>query len=78
MNLKLDVYSLMMVPFTVAAFCRGRRHLPEAVALAAAIRDKDAAETAIALVQKRADAAEARVVAAIKAVEAKMQECGAS
>ena len=78
MNARMDIYSVMMIPFTVAAFCRGRRHLPEAVALANAIRDKDAAEVAIAMAQKRADAAESRVVMAVKAVEAKMKECGAS
>ena len=73
---KMDVYSVMWVPFQVGAFCRGRRHHPCAVALAKALRKKDDAETAIAQAQKEADAAEAEVVKAVKAVEDLMRASG--
>lgn len=75
-NPKMDVYSVMMVPFQVGAYCRSHRYSVEAVALARALKEKDAAETLIAQAQKQADAAEAKVVASVKAVEEKMRREG--
>lgn len=73
---RMDVYSIMMVPFQVGAYCRGRRHHPAAVALARAIKKKDEAETEIAAAQKKADEAEAEVVRAVKTVEELMKASG--
>jgi hypothetical protein len=75
-SLKMDVYSSMMVPFTVSAYCRGRKFAPEAVNLARALREKDAAETEIAVAQRKADEAEKLVVSAVKAVQARMEREG--
>lgn len=75
---KMDVYSMRIVPFTVAAYARGRKYAPEVVALARALRAMDMAETEIAQAQARANAAEVEVVHAIKAVEAKMDKEGQS
>lgn len=74
---KMDIYSTMLIPFHVSAYCREHRYCVEAVELARALRDKDAAETKIMAAQREADAAEARMAAAVKATLDKMRKEGA-
>ena len=54
---KMDVYGDYRTPLPVAIFCRGHKYCPEAVALARAIRDEDAAADAVRLAENALEAA---------------------
>lgn len=73
---KLDVYSDRQVPFDIAAFCRGRRHLPVAVALANTLRKKEVAQKALDAAHTALYTAENAVTNAVNEMAAKMQELG--
>lgn len=73
---KLDVYSDHQVPFDVSAFCRGRRYMPEAVALANELRKKEAAKNALTDAQDALELREADVKKAVADIEAKMRLLG--
>lgn len=52
-NTPMDIYSTHLIPFDVAAYCRGRRFLPESVALAKALREHMQAEAAVEAAQNK-------------------------
>ncbi len=49
----LDVYGRMSVPFDVGTFCRGHKYCVEAVALARACREEDAAKLSLRVAEER-------------------------
>lgn len=73
---KLDVYSDHMVPFDLAAWCRGRRFHPESVALARALQDKDAARKAVRDAEQALEAAEDAVRATVASLQAHVEKEG--
>lgn len=75
-NPKMDVYSDHQVPFDVAAFCRGRRYMPEVVRLGNALRVKEDAKAALEAAERRVLVRESEVEIACKALSDKMQEMG--
>ncbi len=74
--LKMDVYSSHWVPFTVAAYCRGRKFAPESVNLAKALRQQEDARLGVLAAEKLLDEAEERVRSCVKAAEARMEREG--
>lgn len=74
---KLDVYSHMLVPFSVAAWCRGRKMHPASVNLSRGIRAMEEAKLALERAEASLEAAEREVVSLSGRVEQVMQEQGA-
>ena len=77
MSMKLDILSDMRVPFSVAAFCRGRKHLPESAALLRTLKSLAHAEKALDEAQDAVTAAEAEIKNAVDKVTARMTAEGA-
>lgn len=69
----MDVYSSRMdIPFDEAAYCRGHKFSPEAVNLARAIRNAEAARLAVISAEQHLDHAEAAIKEALQNLRAKM------
>lgn len=71
---KMDVYSEMLVPFDVAAFCRGRKLCAEAVALRIRLTQWQEAKAWLTAAERQADRAEQEVKSAIAAARQKMEQ----
>ncbi len=75
-NEKMDVYSDHMVPFDLAAWCRGRRFHPKAAELSKQLRAKEEARQAIYAAEAALDLAENAVKAAVQALAAHVEKEG--
>lgn len=73
---KMDVYSDHMVPFDLAAWCRGRKFNPKAVALAKALNEKETARAGVLAAERRLDASEAAVKAAVAELQGHIEQEG--
>lgn len=75
---KLDVYSDMRIPFTVAAFCRQRRYHPDSVALAKCMRADSALRQQIETLQEQLETNTQVIKAAVGKVEVEMERSNAN
>lgn len=76
MSGKMDVYSDHMVPFDLAAWCRGRKFHPKAASLSKALRDKEAARQAVYAAEAALDLAEQSVKSAVTELAAHVEKEG--
>lgn len=68
----MDIYADMSIPFEVAAYCRGHKFAPEAVALTKAIKARKEAEAHLALAEGLLDRARDDVRAASERARVRM------
>jgi hypothetical protein len=73
---KMDAYSDHMVPFDLAAWCRGRKFHPKAATLAKTLRAKEEARAAIYAAERALDLAEQEVKAAVADLAAHVEKEG--